>query len=114
MPSLDEVSRSIGDLQASVRSVGISFDRHCVDDDRRHGENIEALRDNNRKIQELTEVLRPLAATVATMQPIVASYQTSRLKLTGAMGIVLMLLGFIAWLADQVIVSGIKWFLGQH
>lgn len=111
---LDQVSEAIGALRASMRAVGDSLDRHCDDDDRRHRENIEALRENNRAIAELSGVLTPLAKTVAGMQPIVASYQTSRLKLTGALGLALVLLGGVTWLAEQVIINGIKWFFGQH
>ena len=114
MSQLDEISRAIGGLEANFKSLGRSFDHHCTDDDRRHSENIEALRECNKAITELTTALRPIADTVAAMKPIVESYATSRLKFAGAMGVVLVLLGTVTWFAEQVISNGIKWFFGQH
>lgn len=111
---LDQVSLSIGELKEGQSSLNRTFEKHCVEDTDRHRENIKALRDNNKAIAELVEVVRPLAKTVEAMQPIVESMQTSRVKFAGAMGVVFVLLGFVAWLAEQIIATGIKWFFGQH
>lgn len=111
---LDQVSLSIGELKQGQIELNRTFERHCVEDSDRHRKNLQALRENNKAIGELAEVLKPLAKTVAAMQPIVESMQTSRIKFAGAMGVVFVLMGFVGWLIDKAISGGIEWFLGRH
>lgn len=94
---LDEISRAIGALEASTKGLQGSFDKHCLDDDRRHNENIAVQREANESIRKLTEVVTPLALAVDAMRPAVANYQASRFKLIGAAGVVMLLLGFVVW-----------------
>lgn len=103
---LDEISRVIGGLETATKSLKETFTQHCRDDDRRHDENINALRENNRQIGELNRVLAPLARTVEAMAPILANYQVSRWKRAGAIGLALSIVGFIGWLV-QLSISGV-------
>lgn len=103
MGQLDQISRAIGGLETSTRSLEKSFDKHCVDDDRRHEQNIAALRENSEQIAKLNELLTPLADTVKTMMPIVAGYQITRWKMAGAFGLVTLLVGGVGWVIEAAI-----------
>lgn len=107
---LDEISRVIGGLETATTSLKDTFSQHCKDDDRRHEENINALRENNRQIADLNRTLAPLAKTVEAMAPILANYQVSRWKRTGAIGLALTLVGFSGWLV-QLVVTGLISYL---
>lgn len=85
-----------------MRDLGRNFDQHCIDDDRRHDENVRALRELGAKMTELVDVVKPLATAITIMQPIVDSYQISRWKFTGALmlaGSILTLVGWVLSLA---------------
>lgn len=107
---LDEISLAIGELKSDTKSLDRTLTQHCDDDDRRHQENLDAIRD----LTKALEPLGPLAATVATMKPIVESYQTSRLKLAGAISLAMVLLGFVGWVIEQIIASGVRWIFPPH
>jgi len=111
---LDAISEAIGALRASARSLEATLARHCADDDARHRENIAALGANNAAIGALTATLAPLVQTVASMKPIVDSYQTTRLKFTGAIGVVAVLLGMVGWLVEKVIGEAVRWMFQGH
>lgn len=100
---LDEISVAIGTLRESTVGLRTSFDKHCVDDDRRHGENVRELRENSSQISRLNETLIPLVKAVEAMKPVVEQYRTSRFKLAGAAGAIMMLFGFIGWLIQTFI-----------
>jgi|SRR5580765_4235138 len=85
---LDEISRAIGSLEASTTDLRVSFDKHCLDDDRRHGENISALHTLSDRLGKLTETI-----------------QASRFKLVGAAFVVTMLIGFVGWLIQPFITT---------
>ncbi len=98
---LDEISASIGALQATTATLTRLFDRHCQDDDRRHQENSTALR-------EIKETLAPLPKAVAAMEPIVNGYAISQGKKAYVIGLALTVLGVLAWILEQ----GISVFAG--
>lgn len=85
---LDEISASIGALQATTAALEKLLDRHCADDERRHVENVSTLR-------EIKETLKPLAI--------------SHWKRAGAIGLGLTLVGVIAWLLEQAIGVAAAW-----
>lgn len=107
---LDEISVAIGELKSDTKSLDRTLTQHCLDDDRRHDENLAAIR----ALTKALEPLGPLASTVATMKPIVESYQTSRLKLAGAVSLAMVLLGFVGWVIEQMIASGVRWIFPPH
>lgn len=85
---LDEISRAIGALEASTTGLHESFDKHCLDDDRRHGENLTALNALSDKVGKLTEAI-----------------QASRWWRTGAVGVLMGLVGFIGWLVPPFVTA---------
>jgi hypothetical protein len=101
---LSEISRVIGGLEKAVGGLEKTMTQHCIDDDRRHEENITALR-------TMSAILTPLAQTVADMKPIVQSYQASRLKMIGALGLAATLLGLFGSLIQAAIM---RVFGGPH
>jgi hypothetical protein len=107
MTGIDEISRSIGGLEANYKTLQRTFDQHCQSNEAQHREICQ-------KVDHITEVLAPLSEAVKVMKPIVDSYQTTRLKFAGALGIVLLLLGFVGWFTGQVIIGAIKWMFGVH
>lgn len=92
---LAELSEKVGKQTGSLDGLNNSFDRHCDDDDRRHHENVEALKrahgeniDNFREVfaelRKITEKLEPVAGLtkdVAEMKPHVEDYKTFRKQL---------------------------------
>ena len=106
---LDEISLAIGELKSEQRGLRSSFDKHCDDDDRRHGENLTALHTLSDRLGKLTEVVAPLARAVEAMQPVVEQYKAARFKVIGAASIIMMLLGFIGWLIQTFIAGMINW-----
>jgi hypothetical protein len=103
--SLDETSRAIGDLEASVRSLGDSFDRHCNDDDRRHAENIKALRDNTDAVQALAARLAPIADSVSVMRPVVDGYQITKARLAAWASAGFVVIVVVGWIVE----AALKW-----
>jgi hypothetical protein len=80
---LDEISVSIGSLLAKVENLGTSIAANRSEADRRHRENTD-------RLNRIDEVLKPVAAAVAKMEPIVEDYRTNRNK---ALGLLLGLAG---------------------
>jgi hypothetical protein len=56
---LNEISRVIGGLEEGVRNLSRTFTQHCEDDDRRHTENLDAMRALNENISKLNRRLTP-------------------------------------------------------
>jgi hypothetical protein len=72
----------LGDLEGTMRALKESFfDKHSDDDDRRHQENIGALRANTAAIETLARALEAVAQRVAVMGPIVDGYQMTKSRL---------------------------------
>src|ERR1051325_10948065 len=96
MGDLDEVSQSIGSLNASVESLDKQFEKHCRDDDRRHEENLSAMMDIRTEIQNLGRALAPVVEAVKEMKPAFDSDKLTKAKITGAL-VVLMVVGSVVW-----------------
>ncbi len=95
---LDEISRSIGSLEASVRELQRQIAENREMQLRRHEDNSAALR-------ELSAKLDLHAAAVEMIRPTVAALELSRSKLATLASI-----GFaIAILAGWVVEAGVKW-----
>lgn len=104
---LHEVSQAIGGLQAETAALVKSFDRHCDDDDRRHGENIKAIRD-------LTETLRPIADWARSAKPDLEAMKLSRAKIAGISSVLLLFAGGAVWLLEKLIDKALTWAMGGH
>ena len=85
---LDDISVSIGSLLAKVENLGASIAANRSEADRRHQENTD-------RLNRIDEVLKPVAAAVAKMEPIVDDYRTNRNK---ALGLLLGLAGIASTL----------------
>jgi hypothetical protein len=95
---LDEISRSIGSLETSVRELQRRMDESGKVQARRYAETAATLR-------ELAEKLDQHAAAVALIRPAVAALELSRSKLAtwasiGIAGVVV-----LGWILE----AGIKW-----
>ena len=89
---LDDISLQIGGLLAKVENLGAQIAGNRADGDRRHQENTD-------KLNRLDEVLKPVAAAVAKMEPIVDDYKSNRNKAAGlliALAAIASTLGFFA------------------
>ena len=109
MGKLDEISVAIGGLQSDTANLGETFQQHCLDDDRRHAENITTLRGIQDEMRKLNDVLRPIADKVAVMGPIVDGFQISRLKIAGGLSVVVFILMGLGWLVASIAGEVIKW-----
>lgn len=106
--SLDQVSLAIGETRSDIKALGEKLDKHCDDDDRRHTENIAVLKD----MAKAMEPLAVLAVTVARISPIVDGLQTTRIRLGVIATIFTLLMGAVAWLAEQAISHLLKRLFG--
>lgn len=100
---IEQIFDRLGGTEANLRNLGRNFDRHCVDDDRRHEENKESLRKIEQAIDNLTDVVKPLAAGFASMKLVVDGVQITRWKFAGALGLASVLLAGFGWLLTSVI-----------
>ena len=88
---LDEISRAIGGLEASTTGLRASFDKHCLDDENRHSENIAVQREISESVRKLTEAMT-----------------ASRFKVAGAASVIMVLFAFLGWLIQTFVVSLIQ------
>lgn len=110
---LDEISRVIGQQEANLAGLNRTFDQHCADDDRRHQENIDALRSINGHVAKLNETLAPLVKSVAFMRPIVEGYQVSRWKAAGALSLASAILVGLGWVVTSIAGEFVKWIVAH-
>jgi hypothetical protein len=85
MPNrLDDISRVIGNIEDELRALSASVAevRHSAAG--QHGENRQRLERIGARVEKIEADMKPLAKTVATMEPIVAGYAVARWKIAGA------------------------------
>lgn len=105
---LHEVSRAIGSLEEGIKGLKDAqargnelFDQHCIDDDRRHAENLATMRAIQ---QELAGLRRDLKSAPAPAQMVDPHQMTKpRLAAYAAIGF-----GTIV-VAGWIVEAGIKW-----
>jgi hypothetical protein len=126
---LHGVSEAIGQLRAGVAGVRDTLDRHCIDDDRRHKENLDelhhirevnalrhheniaALGEMRRSIDKLTDgLVKPLAETVKAIQPVVTRLDRWSLKIGTAIALAASLLAVLGWVIEQGVANLLHWF----
>jgi hypothetical protein len=101
MPNrLDDISRVIGNIEAEVRglSASIADVRHSAAE--QHGENRQRLECIGAKVEKIEADMKPLAKTVATMEPIVAGYAVTRWKIAGAFALGTTLITTLGWIVS--------------
>jgi len=94
---MDEISRIIGQMEASMQSLARSLDRDRETDDQRHLENTERLGQIAARCEQIERTIEPLKTTVQTMQPIVDSLMIARWKIAGALMLGSVLVGLTGW-----------------
>jgi hypothetical protein len=111
---IHEISRALGDLEASVRGLKETqargnelFDQHCKDDDERHQENMVEMRGIRSEITALRQVIEPLASSVAAMRPVVEGYEATRLRIATLASVGFGILVVVGWIFE----SGVKWLV---
>jgi prefoldin subunit 5 len=99
---LDDISRSIGALETSVRELQRRMDENRELQASRHADNAAALRDLSAKLDYH-------AASVELIRPTVAALELSRSKLATWASI-----GFaVAVLAGWIMEAGVKWAVSR-
>lgn len=105
---LDELSRVIGQQEANLANLNKTFGQHCLDDDRRHGENITTMREMQTTLGDLMTQVKSIAERVSVMSPIVEGVQISKWKLNGAIALASALLTGVGYLLLTGIEAVIK------
>jgi hypothetical protein len=84
MTKLDEISRIIGNIEAELRGVSTSVAEVRQSSTEHHRETSAKLENISGRVAKIEMDMKPLAVTVATMEPIVAGYAVTRWKIAGA------------------------------
>lgn len=110
MPNkLDEISRVIGNIEAEVRglSASVADVRHTSAE--QHRENRERLESIGERVEKIEVDMKPLAKTVATMEPIVAGYAVTRWKIAGAFALGTTIITMLGWVVSLFAGKIIAW-----
>jgi predicted phage tail protein len=110
MPNrLDDISRVIGTIEAELRALSASVAevRHSAAE--QHGENRQRLERIRARVEKIEADMKPLAKTVATMEPIVAGYAVTRWKIAGAFALGTTLITTLAWIVSLFAGKIIAW-----
>lgn len=110
MTKLDEISRVIGGMEESLKSLGRSMDRDREVADDRHRENTDSLQQIGVRVGDLEGSVRPLAASVKRMEPVFESILVTRWKLAGALALAGFLITGIGWLLVLLVDKLGAWF----
>ena len=106
---LDDISFALGELKAQ----GVALLRTIEDNrriaDKRHCENTDKLESIEGRVGECEGSLSKMNDVVALMKPVVDSLTVTRLKFTGALGLVLTLIGLFGWLLSLFAGKLISW-----
>lgn len=101
MPNrLDEISRVIGNIEAEVRGLSASVAEVRQSSAEHHRDTRIRLEDINERIATIEADMKPLAKTVATMEPIVAGYAVIRWKVAGAFALGATIITFLGWIVS--------------
>ena len=110
MPNkLDEISRVIGNIEAEVRNLcaSVADVRHTSAE--QHRENRERLESIGERVEKIEVDMKPLAKTVATMEPIVAGYMVTRWKIAGAFALGTTIITMLGWVVSLFAGKIIAW-----
>lgn len=112
MPNrLDEISRVIGNIEAEVRNLSASVADVRQTSAEQHRENRERLESIGERVEKIETDMKPLAKTVATMEPIVAGYVVTRWKIAGAFALGMTIITAFGWAVSLFAGKIIAWVL---
>lgn len=101
MPNkLDEISRVIGNIEAEVRGLSASVAEVRQSSVEHHRETRERLESIGERVEKIEADMKPLAKTVATMEPIVAGYAVTRWKIAGAFALGTTVITALGWIVS--------------
>jgi hypothetical protein len=101
MPNrLDEISRVIGNIEGEVRNLFVSVAEVRRSSAEQHKENREKLESIGGRVEKIEADIKPLAKTVATMEPIVAGYAVKRWKIAGAFAPGMSIITALGWVVS--------------
>lgn len=110
MPNrLDEISRVIGNVEAEVRNLTASVAEVRQTSAEQHRENRERLESIGDRVEKIEADMKPLANTVATMQPIVAGYAVTRWKIAGAFALGTSTITALGWVVSLFAGKIVTW-----
>jgi len=112
MPNkLDEISRVIGNIEAEVRALSMSVADVRYAAGEQHRENQERLENIYHRVEKIEADMKPLAKTVATMEPIVAGYAVTRWKIAGAFAVGTAMIAALGWVVSLFAGKIIAWLV---
>jgi hypothetical protein len=109
MTKLDEISRVIGNIEAEVRGLTASVAEVRQSSAEHYREACEKLESISGRVARIEANMRPLAQTVATMEPIVAGYAVTRWKIAGAFALGTSIITALGWIVSVFAAKMIAW-----
>lgn len=114
MPNrLDEISRVIGNIEAEVRNLTTSVADVRSSSAEQHRENRERLECIGKRVEKIESDMKPLAKSVATMEPVVAGYIVTRWKLAGAFALGTSIITALGWVVSLFAGKIFAWLLSM-
>ena len=109
MNKLDEISRIIGNIEAELRGLSASIADVRKSSAEHHREMREKLEGISGRVAKIEADMKPLAKTVATMEPIVAGYAVTRWKIAGAFALGTGIITVFGWLVSLFAGKTVGW-----
>lgn len=110
MPNrLDEISRVIGNIEAEVRGLSATVADVRQTSAEHHRENRAKLESIGDRVEKIESDMKPLAKTVASMEPIVAGYAVTRWKLAGAFALGTTIITVLGWIVSLFAGKIVAW-----
>jgi predicted phage tail protein len=109
MTKLDEISRVIGNIEAEVRGLSASVAEVRQSSAEHHRETRERLESISGRVAKIEADMKPLAKTVATMEPIVAGYAVTRWKIAGAFALGTSIITALGWIVSLFAGKIVAW-----
>jgi hypothetical protein len=111
MTKLDEISRVIGNIEAEVRGLTATVAEVRQSSAEHHRENRQRLEAISTRVEKIEADMRPLANTVATMEPIVAGYAVTRWKIAGAFALGTSIIAALGWIVSLFAGKIVTWIV---
>ncbi len=111
MTKLDEISRVIGNIEAEVSGLSASVAEVRQSSAEHHRETREKLESISGRVAKIETDMKPLATTVATMEPIVAGYAVTRWKIAGAFALGTSLITALGWIVSLFAGKIVAWIV---
>jgi hypothetical protein len=111
MTKLDEISRIIGNIEAELRGLSGSVAEVRQSSAEHHRDTRERLESISGRVAKIEADMKPLAKTVATMEPIVAGYAVTRWKIAGAFALGTSIITALGWIVSLFAGRIVAWIV---